>query len=482
MGVYTQLFWVGALFLSACSSKEDPAVDAGDPEVETEVDGPTFYQDILPIVGENCQQCHNSTGPMGAAFPLETYEQVSPYASVLLNKMQPEGDSVDPFFMPPFNARPESDCEPPHPFRGNYHVDADEIERFAAWIEADKPEGDPSTTPSFTVPPSVGLSGALTEMNFAGPYSVPPPESGEYDSFRCFAMHMDDGNVSSSVEQWLDGMEFRPGNSAVAHHMLLFAVPNLADHLESGLVEDPSSMSWDCSGAVSRSDGMYEVRDLSLMWGWVPGGLPLELSEGMGMRLAANTGLVVQMHYNTLADPDDLSDASTLSIRPMAEPPSREAAFLLFGVAGEGASDDVDEPPFEVPLGASGHVESYTETQGHDSDGVRIWGFIPHMHLAGTAIRMRLGGDDGDRCLVNVPRYDYNWQQMYAYDAKWEELPVVRRGDALRVECTYDNSSENVMLKKYLGGPVEEGVRLGNGTSQEMCLVGLAYACEGRCD
>ena len=83
---------------------------------------------------------------------------------------------------------------------------------------------------------------------------------------------------------------------------------------------------------------------------------------------------------------------------------------------------------------------------------------------------------------MNVPRYDYNWQQMYAYDAKWEELPVVKRGDALRVECTYDNSSENVMLQKYLGGPVEEGFRLGNGTSEEMCLVGLAYACEGRCD
>ena len=90
------------------------------------------------------------------------------------------------------------------------------------------------------------------------------------------------------------------------------------------------------------------------------------------MRHPARTGLVVQMHYNTLADPDDLTDSSTLSIRPMAEPPSREAAFLLFGVAGEGASDEVDEPPFEVPLGARGHVESYTEYQGNNSDGVRI--------------------------------------------------------------------------------------------------------------
>jgi len=456
-----------------CTGKEDTVAE--DAAV------PTFYADILPIVGENCQQCHNSAAPMGGAFPLETYEQVAPYASVLLKKMRPEGDTQDPFFMPPFNARSEDDCEPPHPFRGNYHVEAEEIERFAAWIDNDKPEGDAEKTGSFTVPPVVGLTGALTEMNFAGPYSVPPPATGDYDSFRCFAMQMDDGSLSFASEQWLNGLSFEPGNAAVAHHMLLFAVPDLAGHMDDGLVQDADTNSWDCDGAVSRSDGSYSVQNVSLMWGWVPGGLPLELTEGMGMRLAPNTGMVVQMHYNTLADPDELTDSSTLNIRQMSELPSREASFALFGVASEGASDRVDDPPFEVPLGAKGHVESYTQWQDSSSDGVKLWGFIPHMHLAGTALRMRLGGEDGDRCLVNIPRYDYNWQQMYAYDAKWEDLPTIKDGDALRIECTYDNSSDNVMLEKYLGGPIEGGVRLGNGTSDEMCLIGLAYACEGRC-
>ena len=467
--------WLCIVLLGlSCSEKEEAA--------SRDASVPTFYTDILPIVGENCQQCHNSTDPMGAAFPLETYEQVAPYASVLLKKMRPEGDTNDPFFMPPFNARGEDGCDPPHPFRGNYHVEADELERFSAWIDHDKPQGDPSTTGAYTVPPVLGLTGSLTEMNFAGPYSVPPPAAGDYDSFRCFAMQMDDGSLSFSSERWIDGLSFAPGNPAVAHHMLLFAVPDLADHMADGLVQDPDTNSWDCDGAVSRSDGSYPVQDLSLMWGWVPGGLPLELMDGMGMRLKPNTGLVVQMHYNTLANPEELMDSSTLNIRQIDDEPSREAAFFLFGVASPAGSDQVDEPPFEVPLGAKGHVESYTEWQDRSSEGVKLWGFIPHMHLAGTALRMRLGGEDGDRCLVNVPRYDYNWQQMYAYDAEWDELPTIKEGDALRVECTYDNSSDNVMLEKYLGGPVEGGVRLGNGTSDEMCLVGLGYACEGRCE
>ena len=110
-------------------------------------------------------------------------------------------------------------------------------------------------------------------------------------------------------------------------------------------------------------------------------------------------------------------------------------------------------------------------------------GFIPHMHLAGTALKYtQVSADGSERCLVNVPRYDYNWQQMYAYDADWADLPVIEGGDALKVECTYDNSDANVMLEKYVGGPVEGGIRLGDGTSDEMCLVGVGLACDGLCD
>ena len=117
-----------------------------------------------------------------------------------------------------------------------------------------------------------------------------------------------------------------------------------------------------------------------------------------------------------------------------------------------------------------------------EAEGIRLWGFIPHMHLAGTALKYTLTTGGTERCLVNVPRYDYNWQQMYAYDADWEDLPLINAGDALKLECTFDNSESNVMLNKYLGGPVEGGIRLGDGTSDEMCLVGVGLACDGLCD
>ena len=466
----------GALMACGGEAKEGP-VDSGGGGGGG---GPTFYADILPIIGENCQQCHNATTPMGTAFPLETYAQISPYATVLLKKMQPQGDQVDPFFMPPFNAKSTEDCAPPHPFRGNYHVDEDEVARFSAWIDAGKPEGDPGTVGPYIVPPVVGLTGSVSQMRFAGDYEVPPPSPDAYDTFRCFAMVVEDGGLGSAAQVWVDGLEFTPGNPSVAHHMLLFSMPDLVTHLAAGLVQDADSQSWDCNGGVSRADGSYDLANPTMMWGWVPGGLPLDLGDGMGMRITQNTGLIVQMHYNTLDAGDDLTDRSILGVRLMDAPPEREAFFDLFGVATPGQSDKVDDPPFEVPEGAKDHVESYTKT--FNSDGVRLWGFIPHMHLTGTAIQMRHTSTAGNNCLVNVPRYDYNWQQMYTYDADWADLPVLASGDTLNVSCTYDNSVDNVMLEKYLGGPVVGGVHLGDGTADEMCLVGVGLACDGLCE
>jgi len=81
----------------------------------TSDEGLTFYKDALPIIGENCHQCHNSTQPMGGTFPLETYEQVAASAEVLLSKMQAEGDDQKPFFMPPFYAKSDAECTPPLP-------------------------------------------------------------------------------------------------------------------------------------------------------------------------------------------------------------------------------------------------------------------------------------------------------------------------------------------------------------------------------
>lgn len=477
--MHTKFVW--ALFLMGCGDKV-PKDDSGDAAV-----GPTFYQDVLPLVGENCQGCHNSDTPLGQAFPLESYAHVAPFAETMLAKMQLDGDPDDaPFFMPPFYARETADCSPLLPWKGEYKASQDEIDLFEAWIESGKLEGDSESPASFERPSVPSLDGATDKLGFKSSYEVPVPEDGSYDTFRCFALQTDEGRVEFSENTWFDGFEFTPGNDKVVHHVLIHTVNGLDTHLAAGLSMDSENNSWDCAGGVSRADGSYNVGDYSLIYGWVPGSLPLMLQDGMAMQVPGGTGLVAQIHYNTLgtsADTADRTDLSKLAVRATGTP-SREAYMHFFGVASAGGSDLVDDPPFLVPEGVKDHVESYTETVPINIDAreLRIWGFVPHMHLAGTAIKMSRTSSDGEEdCLFDVPRWDYNWQQLYVYDGDFKSLPRLAGEDSLQVSCTMDNTDGNPFLQEYLGGAVKGGIKLGETTEDEMCLVAIGLACEGLC-
>lgn len=76
-------------------------------------------------------------------------------------------------------------------------------------------------------------------------------------------------------------------------------------------------------------------------------------------------------------------------------------------------------------------------------------------------------------CLVETPKWDFNWQRLYVFDTKVANLPKVRPGDQLRFTCTYDNSLDNafvadVLAEMGLKAPVD--VLLGEETLDEMCL------------
>ena len=85
-------------------------------------------------------------------------------------------------------------------------------------------------------------------------------------------------------------------------------------------------------------------------------------------------------------------------------------------------------------------------------------GVVPHMHLHGTAIKLSLLHPDGSSaCAIDIPRWNFHWQQLYYY-----VNPMMGAvGDALRLECTYDNSTGT------------EPLTWGEATTDEMCLIYL---------
>jgi len=86
-------------------------------------------------------------------------------------------------------------------------------------------------------------------------------------------------------------------------------------------------------------------------------------------------------------------------------------------------------------------------------------------------------------CLVSAPRYSFEWQRAYRYDAPLEELPTFMPGDILTIDCGYDNSMENPSMRSALsraGLDEPQPVFLGDETLDEMCLVGLLFSFERR--
>ena len=79
-----------------------------------------------------------------------------------------------------------------------------------------------------------------------------------------------------------------------------------------------------------------------------------------------------------------------------------------------------------------------------------------------------------------MPKYDFEWQLTYMYDAPIAQLPNIKPSDTLVIECTYDNSDTNPFFQEYLStAGIEEPINVGVGenTLDEMCtgIIGIVY-------
>ena len=95
---------------------------------------PTFYKDVLPILQENCQECHRP-GTV-APFSLQNHEQVARKANAI-------AEAVIDGRMPPWHAAPEHT-----EFVNRRGLSAAERETLLAWLRSDRPRGDDSDLPA----------------------------------------------------------------------------------------------------------------------------------------------------------------------------------------------------------------------------------------------------------------------------------------------------------------------------------------------
>jgi hypothetical protein len=114
---------------------------------------------------------------------------------------------------------------------------------------------------------------------------------------------------------------------------------------------------------------------------------------------------------------------------------------------------------FKIPAGADNHEVTACFTFGRDTE---LFTFLPHMHVRGKDFKYEVIYPDGKReTLLNVPKYDFNWQTMYVL-----EKPItLPKGTKMIVTAHFDNSEKN----KHNPDPTK-AVRFGDPTYDEMMI------------
>jgi hypothetical protein len=196
--------------------------------------------------------------------------------------------------------------------------------------------------------------------------------------------------------------EGRPGNRAVVHHMLLFYVPPDAKQISP------------------------EMPLLNVLGAYVPGLPTGVLPKGMARRIPAGSKLVFQLHYT----PNGTEQVDQSSVGLVFTDAKEVKHSLEVGMALNFL--------FRIPPGAKDYR---LEASHRFSEDTMLFTLQPHMHLRGKSFRFEArDASGGAATLLDVPRYDFNWQMTYAL-AEPKRMP---EGSTLHCLAEYDNSADNL--------------------------------------
>jgi len=381
-----------------------------------------YYRDVQPIVQKHCESCHMEGGV--APFALDGYQAASDYAAEMVRETAAKR-------MPPW--LPAPGCGEFQHARGL--TDA-EIATIKTWNDLGKVAGNPADAPPrpmTSAAPDLGTPDAILDIG-----TDYRPVTAVPDDYHCFIT-----DPQTTTDRDLVGFDVVPGDRRVVHHVLLYAVatPDVA----AVRAKDAASpeTGYTCYGGPGVTT--------ALIGGWVPGGGLTAFPASTGLRVAKGSLVIVQIHYNTLMVKDAVDRTTTrlfFADAPVARParvsPVANTRFLV----PAGTKEQTVTAELTVPAPAT------------------LWGVVPHMHVLGTKIKVEVLRRDGTHaCAVDIPRWDFNWQQFYFY-----RTPIaVGAGDKVKLSCTFDNSPGNQPYVNGVQGPPKD-LRWGEGTLDEMCL------------
>lgn len=389
---------------------------------------PTFSSDVASIIYNKCASCHHE-GAIGG-FSLTSY--AAAFSTAVGIK-----DAVENKRMPPW---------PPDPayrrFAHERFLTQDQIDKIVAWVDGGAPEGDPNVAPE---PPTFSETAWLMpNPDFTAKIPDYFSTAASGDIYQCFAIP-----TNLSQERYIKNIEIVPGNRSVVHHVLVFA-----DDSGQSLTLDANS-----PGPGYLGFGGTGTPNSRLLGAWVPGQGLIDVPNGFGKKIGANSALVLQIHYP--AGSAGQLDSTRVNIQYTTNNNVRE--MLLAPVLNHGTN--LINGPLAIPANQTRSFKaSFTVEQPATAFNV-----APHMHLIGRSIKTYATLPNGDTLnIIDIPKWDFKWQGSYTF----QYAQVVPAGTTLWAEAFYDNTINNPFNPN---SPPQE-VSAGEATDEEMMLVYFSFA------
>ena len=340
---------------------------------------PTYYGDVQSILEQECQVCHRPNGANLGGM-------VAPMAFTSYQETRPWARSiarqVESGLMPPWHAAQRHHGV----FENERSLSDEQKATLIAWAKGGAPMGNAADAPPAKVwERSDGWTIGEPDlvMDMGQDFFVEDDVRDQYVNFETVITE-----EMLPEPRWIKAVEFRPGGPVV-HHI------------------------------IARPFG-----------GIAPGNDPTVHHDGFGTLVKPGTTIRWNMHYHKEPGPGTGTwDRSSVALR--FYPKDYKPDHVM-------QSKSMGKFDFEIPPGDSNYVARTTAKFERDA---LLLGYTPHMHLRGKSAHYLAKYPDGtEEVLLDVPRYDFNWQTHYKYPAGGKRIPA---GTEIELTMSWDNSADN---------------------------------------
>jgi hypothetical protein len=362
----------------------------------------TYSRDVRPVLESRCVTCHQPGGV--APMALTSYKEARPWANGIR-------EAVQTHTMPPWHAAPGS----AHAFRNDRSLSAGEMETLVKWVDAGCPEGDAvAARPREAVDTKWQLGKPDVVIQVPGLH-VPKSGAQPYN-FLIAPLHFDH-------DTWVRAAEFRIDQRAVVHHMNAFVREPGSSYLAEfprGEIFVPTVAE---RGKKRIGEALFARRQLLL--GYEPGYAAMPWLEDGAKLIKAGSDIVFEMHFNP--NGKELTDHSELGLYFAEAPPAHRVLAI----------DTLRDLNLEIPPQNGNYLSKASMTLGEPA---RLLSVQPHMHVRGKSMLVVAIYPNGRKeTLLNVPRYDFNWQTTYVL----KDPVTLPAGTVLESTAGFNNSPNN---------------------------------------